>query len=111
MYSFFRIYIETVFRSNFRNAGVYFFKVISFAVVYTENYVLCGGKNVHQLKVLVNHTDFIIERVFRRANGRLFPVYEYFAFVRKIDTGNHIHKRSFSRTVFAEKRKYFLFIK
>ena len=102
IYFFERVNLKTVFFAYFFNFLGGFFEIELAFFAGTEDYVFCCGKYVNQLEMLVNHADFVIESVFRGGNGCLFSVNEYLAVIRKVNTGNHVHKRRFSASVFAE---------
>ena len=55
--------------------------------------------------MLVDHTDLMIERVFRRADQHFFPVDEDLTLVGIINPGDHIHQGRFSASVLAEDGK------
>ena len=70
--------------------------------MYAQNDVLRGGKQIHQLKMLVNHTDPVPEGILGRADDNLFPVDQDLAFIGKIDAGDHVHQGGFAASVFAQ---------
>ena len=64
------------------------------------------SKDIHQFKVLVNHTYFIFKRVYRRRYQSFFAVNKYFTVVGEVNTREHVHKRRLAAAVFAEQRQY-----
>ena len=75
---------------------------IELALVQTQYHILCCGEHIHQLKVLMDHTDLVIEGVLGGCDGDLLPVDEDLAFVGVINAGDHIHERGFAAAVFAQ---------
>ena len=71
-----------------------------------EDDVLRRGEHVHELVVLVDHADVVVEGVLRRADDDFLIVNENFALVWEINTREHVHQGGLSRAVFAQKRKY-----
>jgi hypothetical protein len=76
-------------------------------VFVTQNDILSGGKNINQLKVLMNHTDTIFECILGGGNGSGLSVYQDFTLVRVINTRQHIHQRCFAAAVFTQQRQNF----
>ena len=70
----------------------------------TQNDILRGGKEVNQLKVLVDHTDAKVKGVLGRGNGHGLVVNVDLPLVGEVNTGEHIHQRSFSAAVFTQQR-------
>jgi hypothetical protein len=81
-----------------------FFKYRS-GLVLTHPDIIGGRKNLHQFKVLVNHTDAVLFAVFGRINGNLIAVDENTSAIGLINTRKHIHQRGLARAVFAQQRK------
>ena len=71
----------------------------------TEHDVLGGGEHVYQLEVLVDHADAQVKGVLGRADHDLFSVDGDGAFVREIDTRQHVHQCRFAAAVFAQQRQ------
>ena len=94
--------IEAVLCADLTDAAGNFFFVVSAALIQTENDVFCGGEDVDQLEVLVDHTDLQIVSVLGGANGNGFIVDIDLTGVGVIDTRQHIHQRGFARAVFTE---------
>ena len=97
--------LKAVFLAYFGNLFGGVFNVVF--LVESQNYVFGRRENVHQLKMLMNHSYLIVERVFWGTNNDLFTVDEDVAFIGEVYSRNHIHKCSFSAAVFAEQRKNF----
>ena len=93
--------METILFAHFPNASVDFFEIILLSA-HAENDILSGGKYVHQLEMLMNHTDLIAKSVFGRTNGNFFSVDINPALVGIINSRDHVHERCFSRSVLAE---------
>ena len=65
----------------------------------TQDDVLRGRQNIHQLKVLVDHTDAQTEGVLGGADGYRLAVHLNLAAVGEIDAGEHIHQRGLAAAV------------
>ena len=73
----------------------------------SENYIFRRRKCFYQLKMLMYHTYSQLKRIGGTCYFYLFPVYDNFTLIGKINTGKHIHKSCFTASVFAQKRKNF----
>ena len=71
-------------------------------LLQAQNDILGGGEHVHQLKMLMNHTDAVGERISGRTNQGFLPVDKNFAIIRKVDAGEHIHQGCFAAAVFTQ---------
>ena len=74
-------------------------------LVETEDDVLRHGEHVHELVVLVDHADVVVEGILRRADGGEHTVDIDFALVGEVDAGEHIHQSRLSAAVFTEQGK------
>ena len=61
-----------------------------------------GGKDVHQLEVLVYHAYFKVKSVFGAFDRDFLPVYEDLSFVGKVNARKHIHESGLAAAVFSE---------
>ena len=102
VYFFEWVDVKTVLFAYFLNLFGGFFKVVFAFFAGTEDYVFCCGKHVDQFEMLMNHADFVIESVLGRSDDCLFSVDENLSVIGKINAGNHVHKRRFTASVFAE---------
>ena len=82
------------------------FNIIPF-ILKSEHDIFCRAKEVHKLKMLMDHSDLIFKCILGRTDNNLFPVYEYMSLVGIINSRYHIHESRFSTSVFAKNRKYF----
>ncbi len=71
----------------------------------TENDVLRRRQHIHELEMLMDHANAVVKGVLGGADDNFFPVDLDLALVRKIDAGEHIHKRRLAAAVFAEQRE------
>ena len=108
---FVRVNIKAVFFSDFGNSLRRLFDIVTALFIESENNILGCGKYIYKLKMLMYHTDFIVECVPRRADNGFFSVYENLTLVGIINTRDHIHKRGFTASVLAEQRKNFALIR
>ena len=73
----------------------------------TEDDVFRRSQHIHQLEMLMNHTDAQIKGVFGRADDH-FPALDVdMARIREVNAGQHVHQGRFARAVFAQHRKDF----
>ena len=99
---FVRVNIKAVFFSDFGNFLRRLFDIVTALFIESENNILGCGKYIYKLKMLMYHTDFIVECVPRRTDNGFLSVYENLTLVRIINTRDHIHKRGFTASVLAE---------
>ena len=97
--------METVFFAHCANTGFCRFQVVFFALARADHNILGSGKDVYQLKVLMDHTDIVTKGILRGANARLFSANQNRSFIRIIDACQHIHQGRFSATVLTENGK------
>ena len=71
----------------------------------TQYDVFRCGKHVHELEMLVDHTDAVVKSILGRADNDLPVVYENIALIGKINAGKHIHKGGFTAAVFTQQGK------
>ena len=64
--------------------------------------VLGGGEDVHQLEVLVDHADAVVEGVLGRADDHGLAVDLDGAAVGEVDARQHVHERGLAAAVLAE---------
>ena len=102
MDQFVRIYFKAVARSHFAHFGGNFLKGIKTVILYAKRDVLRGGKDVHQLKVLVHHAYFEGVSVFGAFDGDFFTIDEDLSFVGVINTRKHIHQGGLATAVLTE---------
>ena len=57
--------------------------------------------------MLVNHTNLMLKRILWRADHDFFPVDQDLAFIREIDTGNHVHQGSLAAAVLSQNSQDF----
>ena len=100
-----RVDVEAVAVADLLDPGVGGLDVQLARLVETEDDVLRCGEHVHELVVLVDHADVVVEGVLRRADGGEHTVDIDFALVGEIDAGEHIHQRRLSAAVFTEQGK------
>ncbi len=60
--------------------------------------------------MLMHHTDSAGISILRRPDHRLFSIDKDLSFIRKINTGQHIHQRRFSASVLTEQCKDLTFV-
>ena len=70
--------------------------------VQPEDDVFRSGKDIHQLEVLMNHTDTELHGILRRTNGDFFSIDEDLSFIREVYAGEHVHQRCLAAAVFAQ---------
>ena len=68
----------------------------------TQNNVLRGGKQVHQLEVLMDHTDAEGEGILGRRDGHRLVVDVDLPLVGEVDAGEHIHQGRLAAAIFAQ---------
>ena len=69
--------------------------------------IVCSGKHIHQLEVLMHHADTQFLGIFRRIDGYLFPVHKNLTAVRLVNTGKHVHQCCLAGTIFAKQSQNF----
>ena len=70
-----------------------------------ENDILRRGQHIHQLEMLVHHTDSQFKRISGRTDRHFFAVHKNMAGIRIIDSVDHIHQRSLAAAVLPQDRK------
>ena len=76
-------------------------------LVHAQGDIFHSGKNIHKLKVLVNHADAQCQGITRGTNLRRLAVDPDNAGIRVINTGDHIHQRCLAGAVFAQQGQNF----
>ncbi len=71
----------------------------------TQNDVLRGGEHIHQLEVLMDHADAIVECVLGGSDGHRLAVNVDLSLIGEVDAGKHIHQRGLAAAVFAQQRQ------
>ena len=94
--------VKAVFFGDLGDLFIDLSDVVLFLLCLSENDVLPGRKNVHQLEMLVHHADPVMEGVLRRADQDLFAADINLAFVGIINSRQHVHQRRLSAAVLAE---------
>jgi len=84
-----------------------FLQVVFFFVPETQDDIFGGGKDIHQLEMLVNHADLVVEGILGGADDNLLPVDEDLAAVGEVNAGDHIHQGGFPAAVFSQDGKDF----
>ena len=79
-------------------------------LLQTQNDVFGGGQHVHQLEMLMDHSDTIAEGVLGGTDHRFLIVDEDLAFVREINTGEHVHQGRLTAAVFSQQGKNLPFV-
>ena len=69
--------------------------------------VFHSGEHIHQLEMLMDHTDAVAIGVRRVPDYRFFSVHIDPALVGEIDTGEHVHKGGFAAAVFPQQGQDF----
>jgi len=77
-------------------------QVISAFLFQSKDDIFRGAEHVHQLKMLMNHTDLVSKRILRRCDGYLLSTDEYLTLIREINAGDHIHQSGLTAAVFAQ---------
>ena len=70
--------------------------------LFAKNNIVGCREKVHEFKVLVDHTDLVIEGVDWRLDDDFFTVHKDVSCVREIYARKHIHKRRLAASVFAK---------
>ena len=91
--------VEAVAVADFLDLGVGGLDVQAAALVQTQHDVFGGGEHVHQLIVLMDHADAVLEGILGGADGYGLPLYQDLALVREIDAGQHIHQGGLTAAV------------
>ena len=91
--------VEAVAVADLLDLGVGGLDVQAAALVQTQHDVLGGGEHVHQLIVLMDHADAVLEGILGGADGYGLPLYQDLALVREIDAGQHIHQGGLTAAV------------
>ena len=94
--------METVLLANLCDLGSRGFQIQLSFFFQTQNDIFGGGEDIHQLEVLMDHTDAVIKGIFGRCDGNRFAIYQNFALIRVIDTRQHIHERCLAAAVFTQ---------
>ena len=96
---------KSVFFGNLHDpcSGILLAELLS--VVHAQHDVFRGAENIHQLEMLMDHSDFVSERIFGRSNNRFFSVNIDPSGIRVVNPRNHIHQCGFSASVFTENRQ------
>ena len=79
-------------------------------LLQSQHNVLGGGEHIHQLEVLMNHTDAIAEGISGRADHRFLSIDEDLPLVREIDAGEHIHQGCLAAAVFSQQGEDLSFV-
>ena len=103
-----RVYLEAIFLTDRLDFLRSLFDIQ--LSLQTQDNVLCGGKHVDQLEMLMHHADTKIQGVLRGLDDLFLSIDKDLALIRIIDTGQHIHQRGFSASVFAQKRQDFALV-
>ena len=69
--------------------------------------VFLHGKHVHELEMLMNHTDAQRDGVVRGADMHFLAVYADMARVRAVNAGEHVHQRGLAGAVFTQQGQDF----
>ena len=78
------------------------FQVKLFVAAHRQGNVFGGGKDVHQLEVLVDHADAQVQRVAGGTDGDRLIVDVDIALIGEINTRDHIHQGGFAAAVLAQ---------
>ena len=95
-----RVYIKAVAAADvpdFLGGGLHVKRLLQ-----PEDNILGGSEHIHQLEVLVHHSDAQRESILRRADDNFLPVYLNGALIRKVDAGEHVHQSGLPASVFSE---------
>ena len=68
-------------------------------VLQTQDDVLRGGEDVHQLEVLVDHADAAVKGVLGGGDGHRLAVDIDLPLVGEVDAGEHVHQRGLAAAV------------
>ena len=71
----------------------------------TQNDVLRGGEHIHQLEMLMDHADAIVECVLGGGDGHRLAVNIDLSLIGEVDAGKHIHQRGLAAAVFTQQRQ------
>ena len=71
-------------------------------LLQTQDNVLRRAEHIHQLEMLMNHADAVTEGISGRADHDLLAVNVNLSLIRKINTGEHIHKGGLAAAVFSQ---------
>ena len=96
------INMETVFLSDLGNAGIDVLQIVPALLVHAQHNVFGGGKQIHQLEVLMNHADFQVKGVLRGADDHFLPALKDLALIREVDAGDHVHQGGLAAAVLTE---------
>ena len=72
------------------------------AFIKTENHVLGRGEDLDELVVLMDHSNAMLVGILRRPDIYLLSILEYAAFIRLIDSAEHVHQRRLSASVLSQ---------
>ena len=97
-----RIQPETVPFRNLGHLGIDCLQVVFFFGFIAEHNVFGSRKQIHQFEMLMDHADLVVKRVLGGADHNFFPADQDLAFVREIDTGNHVHQGCLAAAVLTE---------
>ena len=81
----------------------------SLGVAVAENDILENGHGLYQHKMLVHHADAQFDSLGRGLNANWFSVEVDGTFRGLVQTEQHVHQRTFSGTIFTQKRVHFAF--
>ena len=71
--------------------------------------IVCGGKNIHQLEMLMHHSNAKTLGILGRIDAHFFPIYQNRTAVRLVDAGKHIHQGGFAGAVFSQQSQNLTF--
>ncbi len=97
---------KTVFLAELSRLLAYFTDIELPGLLDPENDVLCSGKNLHELVVLVDHPDAVFKRFLRRTDVDFLVVDIDVPFVRTVDAGQDVHESGLPAAVLAQQSKY-----
>ena len=97
-----RINVETVALADLAHALRVRAQIKAALVLEAEDYVFRRRENIHQLKMLVDHSDPVGKCVARGADVNPLSVDEDRTPVRIVNAGDHIHQRRLAAAVLSE---------
>ncbi len=71
-------------------------------LLQAQHNVFRRSEHVHQLEVLMDHTNAMVESILGGGNYHGLAVNADFSLVRVVDAGEHIHEGGFAAAVFAQ---------
>ena len=93
---------KAIFLADLGNPGSCGFEVQLAGLFQSQYDIFCGGKDVHQFEVLMDHADAALEGILGGGDGDRISADQNLALIGKINSGQHVHQGGFAAAVFTQ---------